>query len=110
MDATNFVSDGSTKSYTLNEIVHEEEIKIRDNAHTMRYGGQVTADNDSRPSYLSADTILRSSDYEPEFYLTHNENTLKTTVNFTNAPQTTSKIRVERKGDKYLAFKRKLKE
>jgi len=110
VDAGTFTSDGSTKSYTLNEIVHEEEIKIRDNAHIMRYGEQVTADNDSRPSYLSADTILRSSDYEPEFYLTHNENTLKTTVNFTNAPQTTSKIRVERKGDKYLAFKRKLKE
>lgn len=110
IDADSFVSDGSTRSFTLNEIVHEEEIKVRDNAHTMRYGEQITADNFERPGYLSADTILRSSDYEPEFNLTHDENTLKTTVNFTNAPQPTSKIRVERKGDKYLAFKRKLKE
>jgi hypothetical protein len=110
IDADTFTSDGSTKTYTLNEIVHEEEIKVRDNAHTMRYGEQVTADNNVRPSYLSADTILRSSDYEPEFYLTHNESDKTTTINFTNAPQTTSKIRVERKGDKYLAFKRKLKE
>ena len=110
IDAADFASDGSTKSYTLNEIVHEEEIKIRDNAHTMKYGQQVTADNYAYPGYLSADTVLRSSDYETGFYLTHNENTLKTTVNFTNAPKPTSKIRVERKGDKYLAFKRKLKE
>jgi len=110
VDADSFTADGSTNSYTLNEIVHEEEIKICDNAHIMRYGEQVTADNNNRPSYLSADTILRSSDYKPEFYLTHNENTLKTTVNFTNAPANTSKIRVERKGDKYLAFKKKLKE
>ena len=74
------------------------------------YGKQVTADNDTTPAYLSADTLLRSADYEPQFSLSHNATTNKTTITFTNAPASTSKIRVERSGDKYLAFKRKLKE
>jgi hypothetical protein len=102
--------DGSTKTFVLNEIVHEEEIKIRENSNELRYGDQVTADNDEDPSYLSADTLIRSADYEPEFYLTHNIVTKQTTINFTNAPAPNAKITVERRGDKYLAFRRKLKE
>jgi hypothetical protein len=94
----------------LNEIVHEEEIKIRENSYELRYGDQVTADNDEDPTYLSADTLIRSADYEPEFYLTHDVVTKKTTINFTNAPAASAKITVERQGDKYLAFRRKLKE
>jgi len=102
--------DGSTRTFVLNEIVHEEEIKIRENSYELRYGDQVTADNDEDPTYLSADTLIRSADYEPEFYLTHDIVTKKTTINFTNAPAATAKITVERQGDKYLAFRRKLKE
>ena len=102
--------DGSTKSFTINEIVHEEEVKIRENAKVLKYGEQVTADNTLAPGYMSADSLLRSTDFEPEFYLTHNAATQKTTINFTNPPASTAKIKVELKGDKYLAFKRKLKE
>jgi hypothetical protein len=102
--------DGSTRTFVLNEIVHEEEIKIRENSYELRYGDQVTADNNEDPTYLSADTLIRSADYEPEFYLTHDIVTKKTTINFTNAPAATAKITVERQGDKYLAFRRKLKE
>jgi hypothetical protein len=110
VDTGTITPDGSTRTFTINEIIHEEEIKIRENAQVLRYGEQVTADNDSIPDYMSADSLLRSTDYEPEFYLTHDANTQKTTINFTNAPSATTKIKVERKGDKYLAFKRKLKE
>ena len=110
VDAGTITPDGSTRTFVLNEIVHEEEIKIRENSYELRYGDQVTADNDEDPSYLSADTLIRSADYEPEFYLTHDTVTKKTTINFTNAPSATAKITVERQGDKYLAFRRKLKE
>jgi hypothetical protein len=110
VDTGTITPDGSTRAFTINEIIHEEEIKIRENAQILRYGEQVTADNDSTPGYISADSLLRSTDYEPEFYLTHDANTQKTTINFTNAPSATTKIKVERKGDKYLAFRRKLKE
>lgn len=110
VNSNNFVTDGSTKTFELNEIINEEEIKIRENANILMYGKQVTADNDTTPVYLSADTLLRSADYEPQFSLSHNTTTQKTTITFTNAPASTSKIRVERNSDKYLAFKRKLKE
>ena len=110
VDTGTITPDGSTRTFTINEIIHEEEIKIRENAQVLRYGEQVTADNNSTPGYMSADSLLRSADYEPEFYLTHDADTQKTTINFTNAPTANTKIKVERKGDKYLAFRRKLKE
>lgn len=110
VDTGNIVTDGSTDTFELNEIVHEEDIKIRENADVLIYGNQITADNEENPTYLSADTLLRSVDYEPEFYLTHDTDAKKTTINFTNPPPATAKIRVERQGDKYLAFRRKLKE
>ena len=110
VDTGTLTADGSTTSFTLNELVHEEEIKLRENATVLSFGQQVTADNTLSPTYLSADSLLRSVDYEPQFSLSHDTVNEKTTINFTNAPTATSKIRVERKGDKYLAFKKKLKE
>jgi hypothetical protein len=110
VDTGTITPDGSTTTFTLNEIVHEEDIKIRENSYVLRYGDQITADNDEDPDYLSADSLIRSADYEPEFSLTHDAVTKKTTINFTNAPPSTAKITVERQGDKYLAFRRKLKE
>jgi hypothetical protein len=110
VDTGTITPDGSTTTFTLNEIVHEEDIKIRENSYVLRYGDQITADNDEDPDYLSADSLIRSADYEPEFSLTHDAVTKKTTINFTNAPPATAKITVERRGDKYMAFRRKLKE
>jgi hypothetical protein len=104
VDTGTITPDGSTTAFTMNELVHEEDIRLRENATVLSYGKQVTADNDTVPSYLSADSLLRSADYEPQFSLSHNTTTSKTTINFTNAPSATSKIRVERKGDKYLKF------
>lgn len=110
VDTGTLTADGSTTSFELNEIVHEEEIKLRENSDILSFGNTIRADNNLSPSYLSADSLLRSADFEPQFALSHNTDTKKTTINFTNAPGATSKIRVERKGDKYLAFKKKLKE
>jgi hypothetical protein len=104
VDTSTITPDGSTTAFTMNEIVHEEDIRLRENATVLSYGKQVTADNSLIPSYLSADSLIRSADYEPQFSLSHNTSTSKTTINFTNAPAATSKIRVERKGDKYLKF------
>jgi hypothetical protein len=50
--------DGSTRAFTMNEIVHEEEIRLRENATVLSYGRQVTADNSLIPSYLSADSLI----------------------------------------------------
>jgi hypothetical protein len=102
--------DGSTTTFQINEIVHEEELRIKENSTVLSYGAQVRADNYSIPNYLSADTLLRSADYEPQFSLSHDVTNKKTTINFTNAPSSNSNIKVERKGDKYLGFKKKLKE
>jgi hypothetical protein len=110
VDTGTLTADGSTTTFELNEIVHEEELKVRENALTLRYGKQVRADNYLVPTELSADSLIRSADYEPQFNLTHDTANLKTTINFTNPPASTSKIRVGRVGDKYLAFKKKLKE
>jgi hypothetical protein len=110
VDTGTITPDGSTTTFEINEIVHEEELRIKENSTILRYGQQVTADNYERPDYLSADTLLRSADYEPQFRLTHDTTNKKTTINFTNAPASNSNIRVERRGDKYLGFQKKLKE
>jgi hypothetical protein len=110
VDTGTITPDGSTRAFQINEIVHEEELRIKENSTVLRYGKQVTADNVEQPAYLSADTLLRSADYEPQFRLTHDVNNKRTTINFTNAPASNSNIRVERTGDKYLGFKKKLKE
>ena len=110
VDTGTLTFDGSTKTFETNEILHEEELRIREGTAEYRFGKQVTADNYVSPGYLSADSLIRSADYEPQFRLTHNTSTRKTTINFTNAPAANSNIKVERRGDKYLGFKKKLKE
>jgi len=105
-----FTGDGSTNTYTLNEIVHEEDIKLRDNSTLLTYGDVITADNNIVPTYLKADTQLRSADFEPQFTLSHDATNKQTTVTLTNALADKNKLRVERKHDKYVMFKRKGKE
>ena len=110
VDTGTLTFDGSTTSFETNEILHEEELSIKEGTTEYIFGKQVTADNVESPTYLSADTLMRSADYEPQFNLTHHTSTAKTTINFTNAPASNSNIKVERRGDKYLGFKKKLKE
>ena len=110
VDTGTLTFDGSTKTFETNEILHEEELRIKEGTAEYRFGKQITADNVVSPRYLSADSLIRSADYEPQFRLTHNTSTGKTTINFTNAPVANSNIKVERRGDKYLGFKKKIKE
>ena len=102
-----FDGDGSTTAFELNEIVHEDDIKVRKDSTEVYVGSNVTADNNLSPTYLTADGTLRSADYENEISLLHDSANNKTTITFTNAPSSGTKIRVERQGDKYLVFRNK---
>ena len=102
-----FDGDGSTLVFELNEIVHDEDIKVRKNSVEVFVGDNVTADNNISPTYIAADTTIRSADFENEVSLSHDSTNKKTTITFTNAPTDGTKIRVERQGDKYLAFRNK---
>ena len=75
-----FTGDGSTLSFVLDEIVHEEDILVKQG---------------STVSVLDTD-----------FELTHNVSAQKTTVTFIlSVPTNGTIIRVERVNDKYLKFK-----
>ena len=80
VDPKTFTADGTTKAYELNEIVHEQEILVKQGATTL-----------SHPT---------------DFELDHDTTTFKTTITLkgTNPPQGTI-ISVERSNDKYLRFK-----
>ena len=80
VDPKTFIADGSTKTYELNEIVHEQDILVKQGATTLTH--------------------------PTDFELDHNTTTLKTTITLkgTNPPQGTI-ITVERSNDKYLRFK-----
>ena len=102
-----FDGDGSTLAFELNEIVHDQDIKVRKNSVEVFVGDNVTADNNISPTYIAADTTIRSADFENEVSSSHDPTNKKTTITFTNAPTDGTKIRVERQGDKYLAFRNK---
>ena len=87
--------------------MHEDDIKVRKDSTEVYVGSNVTADNNLSPTYLTADGTLRSADYENEISLLHDSANNKTTITFTNAPSSGTKIRVERQGDKYLVFRNK---
>ena len=100
-----FTADGTTTSFVLDEIVHEQDILVRKGSVVVYVGDNVTADNNATPSYLTADGELRSADHEFEIALTHNTSTKKTTVTFVNAPDDGTIIKVARGTDKYLKFR-----
>ena len=71
-------------------------------------GQGVTADNNIKPTYLTADGTIRSADHELGITLSHDTTTLKTTITFTKeTPQAGTIIKVERLNDKYLKFRDK---
>ena len=59
-----FTADGSTTTFELDEIVHEEDILVKEGSSTVFVGNGVTADNNISPTYLTADGTLRSADHE----------------------------------------------
>ena len=101
-------ADGSTTTFTLNEIIHEEDILLKEGANIVSVGKGVTADNNIIPSYLTVDGTLRSADHELGATLSHDTANKKTTITFTKeVPAEGTIIKVERSNDKYLAFRNK---
>ena len=107
--SNSFTGDGSTTSFDLGEIVHEEDILVKQGSETLSVlVRDITADNTHDPSSLTADDMARSSDHEKSVDLTHNTTTKKTTLNFLReAPTNGTIIKVERSNDKYLKFRDK---
>ena len=104
----NFTGDGSTVSFVVDEIIHEEDILLKEGTETVSVGQGVTADNNIKPTYLTADGTIRSADHEFGATLSHNTTTKKTTITFTKeVPQAGTIIKVERSNDKYLKFRDK---
>ena len=103
-----FTADGSTKTFVVDELIHEEDILVKEGTDTVFVGQGVTADNNISPTYLTADGTLRSADHELGITLTHDTSTKKTTITFTKeVPQSGTLIKVERSNDKYLKFRDK---
>ena len=103
-----FTADGTTTSFVVDELIHEEDILVKEGSNIVFVGQGVTADNNIKPTYLTADGTLRSADHELGITLSHNTTTKKTTITFTKeTPQAGTIIKVERSNDKYLKFRDK---
>ena len=103
-----FTADGTTASFVVDEIIHEQDITVKEGTNTVFIGTGVTADNNVKPTYLTADGTIRSADHELGIKLSYNTTTLKTTITFTKEiPQAGTIIKVERSNDKYLKFRDK---
>jgi hypothetical protein len=103
-----FTGDGSTTSFIVTELIHEQDILLKEGTDVVSVGSGVTADNNIKPTYLTADGTLRSADHELGATLTHNTTTKQTTITFTKeVPQDGTIIKVERSNDKYLKFRDK---
>ena len=103
-----FTADGSTTTFELNEILHEQDILVKEGTEIVHIGDGVTADNNIDPSYMTVDGTLRSADHEFGIELSHNTTTKKTTITFTKqVPSSGTIIKVERSNDKYLKFRDK---
>jgi hypothetical protein len=104
-----FTGDGSTTSFDLGEIVHEQDILVKEGSETLSIlVNDITADNSLTPANLRADDLFRSSDQEKSVSLTHDTVNRKSTLNFVKkAPTSGTIIKVERSNDKYLKFRDK---
>ena len=103
-----FTGDGTTASFVVDELIHEEDILVKEGANKVFVGQGVTADNNISPTYLTADGTIRSADHELGITLSHDTTTMKTTITFTKeVPQAGTIIKVERSNDKYLKFRDK---
>ena len=103
-----FTADGTTKAFVVDELLHAEDLLITEGNNTVFVGQGVTADNNIKPTYLTADGTIRSADHEFGITLTHDTTTKKTTITFTKeVPSAGTIIKVERANDKYLKFRDK---
>ena len=104
-----FTGDGSTTSFVLDEIVHDEDILVKEGDSIVYVGlNGASADNYLDPDFLTADTDLRSADHEYGIDLSHDAGSKKTTIIFRKTPPADGTIiTVDRLNDKYLKFRDK---
>jgi hypothetical protein len=103
-----FTADGTSTQFVVDEILHAEDLLIKEGTEIVFVGEGVTADNNIKPTYLTADGTLRSADHEFGISLSHDTTTRKTTITFTKeTPTNGTIIKVERSNDKYLKFRDK---
>ena len=103
-----FTADGTTASFTVDELVHQEDILVKEGTATVLPGEGWTASGFAGHLNPTADTQLRSADHEYGISLSYNSTTKKTTITFTKqVPTAGTIIKVERSNDKYLKFRNK---
>ena len=107
--ATNtFTADGTTTTFVVDELVHEEDILVKEGSAVVSPGEGWTASGFAGHLNPTADTELRSADHEYGISLSYNTTTNKTTITFTKeVPANGTIIKVERSNDKYLKFRDK---
>jgi hypothetical protein len=103
-----FTADGSTTTFEVDEIVHQEDILVKEGSEIVSPGDGWTASGFAGHLNPTADTELRSADHEYGISLTYNSTTNKTAITFTKeVPSAGTIIKVERSNDKYLKFRDK---
>jgi len=103
-----FTADGSTTTFEVDELVHQEDILVKEGTATVLPGEGWTASGFAGHLNPTADTQLRSADHEYGISLSYNSTTKKTTITFTKqVPTAGTIIKVERSNDKYLKFRNK---
>ena len=103
-----FTGDGVTTSFVVDELIHEEDILVKEGSAVVSPGEGWTASGFAGHINPTADTELRSADHEYGISLSYNTTTNKTTITFTKeVPANGTIIKVERSNDKYLKFRDK---
>jgi hypothetical protein len=103
-----FTADGSTTTFEVDELVHQEDILVKEGTTTVLPGEGWTASGFAGHLDPTADTELRSADHEYGISLSYNTTTNKTNITFTKeVPSAGTIIKVERSNDKYLKFRDK---
>ena len=103
-----FTADGTTASFVVDELIHEEDILVKEGNSIVSNGEGWTASGFAGHLNPTADTQLRSADHEYGISLSYNTTTNKTTITFTKeVPTAGTIIKVERSNDKYLKFRDK---
>ena len=103
-----FTADGSTTTFEVDELVHQEDILVKEGTATVLPGEGWTASGFAGHLNPTADTELRSADHEYGISLSYDSTTKKTTITFTKqVPTAGTIIKVERSNDKYLKFRDK---
>jgi len=103
-----FTGDGSTTTFVVDEIVHQEDILVKEGTATVLPGEGWTASGFAGHLNPTADTQLRSADHEYGISLSFDTTINKTTITFTKkVPTAGTIIKVERSNDKYLKFRDK---